>query len=42
MLRGRIDERIRRELMGHSLGREKYGEAGGLPFKAAELSRIAI
>lgn len=42
MLRGRIDERIRRELMGHSLGRQKYGEGGGLAFKAAELERIAI
>jgi integrase len=42
MLRGRIDERIRRELMGHSLGRQKYGEGGGLAFKAAELARIAI
>jgi integrase len=42
MLRGRIDERLRRELMGHSLGREKYGQAGGLAFKFGELSRIAI
>jgi integrase len=42
MLRGRIDERVRRELMGHSLGRQKYGQAGGLAFKAAELARIAI
>ena len=42
MLRGRIDERVRRELMGHSLGRQKYGQAGGLAFKAGELSRIAI
>ncbi len=42
MLRGRIDERVRRELMGHSLGRQKYGQAGGLGFKASELSRIAF
>jgi integrase len=42
MLRGRIDERIRRELMGHSLGRQKYGQGGGLAFKAGELARIAI
>jgi integrase len=42
MLVGRIDERLRRELMGHSLGREKYGQAGGLQFKASELERIAI
>jgi len=42
MLRGRIDERIRRELMGHALGRQKYGQGGGLSFKAGELARIAI
>lgn len=42
MLRGRIDERISRELMGHSLGRQKYGEGGGFAFKASELARIAI
>jgi integrase len=42
MLRGRIDERVRRELMGHSLGRQKYGQAGGLAFKAGELARIAF
>ena len=30
MLRAGIDERVRRELMGHSLGRQKYGQAGGL------------
>ena len=42
MLRGRIDERVRRELMGHSLGRQKYGQAGGLDFKAGELARIAL
>jgi len=42
MLRGRIDERVRRELMGHSLGRQKYGQAGGLAFKEGELERIAF
>ena len=42
MLRGRIDERVRREFMGHSLGRQKYGQAGGLAFKAGELARIAF
>ncbi len=42
MLRARIDERVRRELMGHSLGREKYGQAGGLAFKAGELSRMTL
>lgn len=42
MLRAGIDERVRRELMGHSLGRQKYGQAGGLAFKVAELSRMAF
>ena len=42
MLRGQIDERVRRELMGHALGRQKYGQAGGLAFKAQELARIAF
>lgn len=34
MLAANIDERIRRDLMGHALGRERYG-------KGAELSQIA-
>lgn len=42
MLVGGIDERVRRELMGHSLGRQKYGKGGGLQFKASQLERIAI
>ena len=42
MLRAGIDERVRRELMGHSLGRQKYGQAGGLRFKLAELKRMAF
>ena len=42
MLRAGIDERVRRELMGHSIGREKYGQAGGLNFKADQLRRMAL
>ncbi|WIV52070.1 tyrosine-type recombinase/integrase [Marivivens sp. LCG002] len=42
MIRAGIDERVRRELMGHSLGRQKYGQAGGLEFIASELSKIAL
>ena len=42
MLRTGIDERVRRELMGHSLGRQKYGQAGGLRFTLAELKRMAF
>jgi integrase len=29
-LRAKIDERVRRDLMGHALGRQRYGEGGGL------------
>lgn len=29
-LRAGIDERVRRDLMGHALGRQRYGEGGGL------------
>ena len=42
MLRAGIDERVRRELMGHSLGRQKYGQAGGLEFKADQLRGMAL
>ncbi len=42
MLRAGIDERLRREFMGHSLGREKYGQSGGLEFKAKELGPMAL
>ena len=43
MLTAGIDERIRRDLMGHSLGgRERYGEGGALEHRAALLAKIAI
>ena len=42
MLRAGIDERVRRELMGHSLGRQKYGQAGELEFKADQLRGMAL
>lgn len=42
MLRAGIDERVRRELMGHALGRQKYGQGGGLEFKAAQLAKMAF
>lgn len=42
MLPAGIDEFVWRELMGHSFGRQKYGQAGGLAFEAEELSRMAF
>lgn len=43
MLTAGIDERIRRDLMGHSLGgRERYGEGGALEHRAALLKKIAL
>lgn len=42
MLDAGIDDRIRRELFGHSLGREKYGDAGGINKKHELLLEIAL
>lgn len=42
MVRAHIVDRTRRELFGHSLGREKYGEGGGMFFKRQELLKIAL
>lgn len=42
LLRAGVDERVRRDLMGHSLSRERYGQGGGLAFKAEMLQRIAF
>ena len=42
LLREGVDERVRRDLMGHSLNRERYGQGGGLAFKAEMLRRIAF
>ncbi|GLK54349.1 integrase [Methylopila capsulata] len=43
MLTAGIDERIRRDLMGHSLGgRERYGEGGALEHRAKLLEGIAL
>lgn len=42
MLCAGIDDRIRRELFGHSLGRQKYGTAGGIENKHRHLLRIAL
>ena len=42
MLAAKIDERIRRDIMGHSLGRERYGAGGSLEMVAELLSPIAF
>ena len=42
LLRAGVDDRVRRDLMGHSLDRERYGQGGGLTFKAKMLQRIAF
>ncbi|OWY07390.1 integrase [Thioclava sp. F42-5] len=42
MLAAGIDERIRRDIMGHALGRERYGEGGRLATIAELLEPIAF
>ncbi|WP_253732746.1 tyrosine-type recombinase/integrase [Thioclava sp. JE_KL1] len=42
MLRAGIDERIRRDMMGHSLDRERYCDGGGIDFIATLLTQITI
>ena len=42
MLRAGFDERIRRDLMGHALDRERYGDGGGPAHKLKLLQAIAI
>ncbi|AQS47169.1 hypothetical protein BMG03_04665 [Thioclava nitratireducens] len=42
MLAAGIDERIRRDVMGHALGRERYGEGGRLATIAELLEPIAF
>lgn len=42
MLTAGIDERIRRDMMGHALDRERYGSGGDLPFLRDQLLKVAI
>lgn len=42
MLAAGIDDRIRRDLFGHSLTRERYGDGASLEHKAALLQPIAL
>ena len=42
MLAAGIDERIRRDLLGHALGRERYGDGGSLANVQKLLQRFAL
>jgi integrase len=42
MLEAGIDERIRRDLMGHSLRRERYGDGGSLELLSQLLAPVAL
>lgn len=42
MLAAGIDERIRRDLLGHALGRERYGDGGSLANVQKMLQRLAL
>lgn len=42
MLEAGIDERVRKDLMGHTLDRERYGEGGRLVFIHGLLQKIAL
>lgn len=42
MKEGGLDEELRRLLMGHTIDRPTYGSGGGLEWRAAELSKIAL
>lgn len=42
MLEAGIDERVRRDILGHALDRERYGEGGRLEFRLAQVQRVAL
>lgn len=42
MLTAGIDERVRRDMLGHSLNRERYGSGGDLAFLHGEVMKAAI
>lgn len=42
MLMGGVDERIRRDLMGHGLKREKYGKGGDMEFVHGLMLPLAL
>lgn len=42
MLTAGIDERVRRDMLGHALNRERYGSGGDLAFLQDQVARAAI
>jgi integrase len=42
MLEAGIDERIRRDILGHALGRERYGKGASIEMAADPLRPIAF
>jgi len=42
MLEARIDERLRRDFLGHKLDRERYGQGGSLEFKMEAIQAVAL
>lgn len=42
LLEAKVDERVRRDLMGHTLQRERYGAGGSLEFLHGEVQKIAL
>lgn len=42
MLMAGIDERLRRDFLGHRLDRERYGSGGDLAFRHGEISKVAL
>lgn len=42
MLEAGIDERVRRDILGHALNRERYGEGGRMEFRLAQVQRVAL
>lgn len=42
MLAAGVDERVRRDIMGHALGRQRYGQGASLAYAAELLAPVAI
>lgn len=42
LLEAGIDERVRRDILGHALNRERYGAGGGLPLRLEAIQRVAL
>lgn len=42
LLRAGVDERVRKDILGHQIQRERYGEGGGLAFIRDQLLKVAM